>query len=122
MDALAVFDRQRFVPNRFALVRAAAARAHALHLGRPPQVAATTDYAFITALQEVAAGAITVEEIDQFLSMQPPVDAAAPLEFFELGSDALAGVGTAAPDHRSRVECICATKTGKEDLHVEQHR
>jgi DNA-directed RNA polymerase subunit omega len=121
MDPLAVFDCQRFVPNRFALVLAAAARGRALRRGVAPRITAATDCAAVIALQEIAAGAVTAEEIDQFLSSQRRADAARLSGSPEFGDDAVASVVTLAPDAGSHVECNCAAQKEKEDLHVEQH-
>lgn len=106
MNALAVFDCLRVVPDRYALVAAAAARAHALRRGQTPRIATTTASAPLTALQEIAAGAITAEEIRQFLSSPPdlssPHGSEAPPLPDSAGPerDAPTGSDPATPDRR----------------------
>ena len=58
MPLVTTVDCERIVPNRFALVRIAAARARNLHRGAAPRVPPNSDVPILIALREIAAGAI----------------------------------------------------------------
>ncbi|SDR63514.1 DNA-directed RNA polymerase subunit omega [Rhizobiales bacterium GAS113] len=80
MNPLLPVDCNRFVPDRFALVHVAAARARALNRGTKPRLPAAAAPPCELALREIAAGTLTVEEIDQLLlePLSPDDDDPAP--------------------------------------------
>lgn len=65
MPLVTTVDCERIVPNRFVLVRIAAARAHDLHRGIAPRVSPDGDVPILIALREIAAGAIDFGLIQQ---------------------------------------------------------
>lgn len=67
MDPLVIFDCQKVVPNRFALVLAAAARTRALNRGAEPRLSETGVYGADLALREIAGPAFTPDELAPFL-------------------------------------------------------
>lgn len=67
MDPLVVFDCQKVVPNRFALILAAAARSRALNRGAEPRVNPHGAGVSEMALHEIASGAFTRDELAPFL-------------------------------------------------------
>jgi DNA-directed RNA polymerase subunit omega len=74
MDPFVVFDCAKVLPNRFALVLAAAARSQALHRGAQPRSDKETNSAIDLALNEIAAGAFTPAELERLpleRKMQP---------------------------------------------------
>ena len=77
MDPLLTVECERFVPDRFALVLAAASRTRALGRGAEPRVPAVTAPSYELAFREIAAGAFCAREIDELLlaPWQAPEDA-----------------------------------------------
>jgi len=67
MDPYVIFDCEKALPNRFALVLAAAARTRALDRGDEPRLALRDRNAGDLALQEIAAGAFSEDELAPFL-------------------------------------------------------
>ena len=67
MDPLIVFDAKKAVPDHFALVVAAAARARALQGGAEPRVDVHSEPGPHLALSEVVSGAFAEEELEPFL-------------------------------------------------------
>ncbi|ABS17314.1 DNA-directed RNA polymerase subunit omega (plasmid) [Brucella anthropi] len=67
MDPHVIFDCEKALPNRFVLVLAAAARTRALNRGAEPRLALGDRNAGDLALQEIAAGAFSEEELAPFL-------------------------------------------------------
>ena len=67
MNPLLPVDCDRFVPNCFTLVLAAAARARALNRGAEPRLPAVAAPPCELALREIAAGALGAEEIERLL-------------------------------------------------------
>jgi DNA-directed RNA polymerase omega subunit len=65
MEPLLPIDCQRRIPNRFVLVLAAAARARDLGRGAEPRISAGSSANFELALREIAAGALSPEEIER---------------------------------------------------------
>ncbi|MAU19259.1 MAG: DNA-directed RNA polymerase subunit omega [Martelella sp.] len=70
MDPYVIFDCEKALPNRFMLVLAAAARTRALNRGAEPRLALPHRNASDLALQEIAAGAFSEDELAQFLLPQ----------------------------------------------------
>lgn len=58
MARITTIDCERVVPNRFELVLLAAARARALSRGHTPHVSLDGDKPTVTALREIATGAV----------------------------------------------------------------
>jgi len=67
MDPLVVFDCEKVLPNRFALVLAAAARSRALNRGAEPRLDVQDLNASDLALQEIAWGAFSKDEVAPLL-------------------------------------------------------
>lgn len=67
MDPFIVFDCHQVVPDRFALVLAAAARSRALLCGAQPRLARSGNRATDVALQEIAGGQFSRDELAPFL-------------------------------------------------------
>ncbi|WP_417418733.1 DNA-directed RNA polymerase subunit omega [Hoeflea sp.] len=67
MDPLVVFDCEKVLPNRFALVLAAAARSRALNRGAEPRLEVQGRNTSDLALQEIARGAFSKDELAPFL-------------------------------------------------------
>src|SRR4028119_2205355 len=67
MDPLIVIDAKKVVPDPFALVMAAAARARALRHGAEPRASVPVEPAPDLALSEIASGAFAAEELAPFL-------------------------------------------------------
>lgn len=70
MDHVFTVECQRFVPNPYALVHVAAARARALRRGAPPRLEIEARSLGYAALREIAAGAFTSDELTTLLT--PP--------------------------------------------------
>ena len=70
MPMITTVDCERIVPNRFALVQIAAARARALHRGAAPHVSPDDDVPALIALREIAAGTIDLRPIHQLVKQQ----------------------------------------------------
>lgn len=67
MDPFVVMECQKVLPNRFGLTLAAAARSRALRRGAEPRLAVSHEGTTELALQEIAAGVFTPEELTPFL-------------------------------------------------------
>ncbi|MGN6411920.1 MAG: DNA-directed RNA polymerase subunit omega [Nitrobacter sp.] len=67
MARITTIDCERVVPNRFELVLLAAARARALSRGHTPHVSLDGDKPTVTALREIAAGAVDPTWLRQWL-------------------------------------------------------
>ena len=67
MEPLLPIDCQQRIPNRFVLVLAAAARARDLGRGAEPRISAGSAANSELALREIAAGALSPEEIERLL-------------------------------------------------------
>ncbi|NDW01430.1 DNA-directed RNA polymerase subunit omega [Salipiger sp. PrR002] len=67
MNPFVAIDAQQAVPDRFALVLAASARSRALKAGAEPRVEPQRQAAEEVALEEIATGAISQEELRHFL-------------------------------------------------------
>lgn len=72
MDHVFTVECQRFVPNPYALVHVAAARARALRRGAPPRREIDVRSPGYAALSEIAAGAFTSDELTTLLA--PPLE------------------------------------------------
>ena len=64
MDPFVVFDCEKVLRNRFALTVVAAARSRALKTGSDPRLERPTTDIVDLALQEIAAGVFTRDELD----------------------------------------------------------
>jgi DNA-directed RNA polymerase subunit omega len=67
MARITTVDCERVIPNRFALVLLAAARARALNRGDAPRVTPDRDKPTVIALREIGAAAIDETWLDQWL-------------------------------------------------------
>lgn len=67
MNPFVAIDAQQAVPDRFALVLAASARSRALKAGAEPRVKPQRQATEEVALEEIATGAISQEELRPFL-------------------------------------------------------
>jgi DNA-directed RNA polymerase subunit omega len=74
MEHLFTVECQPFVPNPYALVHVAAARARALRRGVPPRLKLESQSPGCIALREIAAGAFTSEELLNLPVAQPDMD------------------------------------------------
>lgn len=93
MDHVFTIECERHVPNRFALVHVAAARTRALNRGAEPRLPTNSSTNLHLALREIAAGAITPDEIEQLLHPRPAIEP--PAERMRLDEqELLAGMGT----------------------------
>lgn len=70
MDPHVVFDCEKVLPNRFALTLAVAARGRALNRGAEPRLDRGKASMVDLALQEIAAGLLTRDELAPFLPVQ----------------------------------------------------
>ena len=78
MKPFVAIDAQQAVPDRFALVLAASARSRALRAGAKPRVEAELQAPEELALEEIATGAISQEELLPFLPAPAPKRLARP--------------------------------------------
>ncbi len=78
MNPFVAIDAQQAVPDRFALVLAASARSRALRAGAEPRVEPKRQATEELALEEIATGAISQEELLPFLPPPAPKRLARP--------------------------------------------
>jgi DNA-directed RNA polymerase subunit omega len=74
MDHVFTVECQRFVPNPYALVHVAAARARALSRGAPTRLEIEGRSHGYAALREIAAGAFTSDELTTLLVPPPELE------------------------------------------------
>ena len=74
MEHVFSVECQRFVPNPFALVHVAAARARAIQRGAPPRLQIENDSLGPLALREIAAGAFASGELERLLGQRHDFD------------------------------------------------
>ena len=71
MARITVEDCLKKIPNRYEMVKLAAKRVKQLAIdGREPTIDPEDDKPTVIALREIAAGTVTLENIDSFLELQ----------------------------------------------------
>ena len=74
MEHLFAVDCQRHIPNPFVVVHLASRRARQLRRGDRPRVATRSSTAHLMALEEIASGAVVVDELFEPLQLSGPAD------------------------------------------------